>query len=75
MHPNQLRAARAGLRMSQADLAARAGVHPKSLARWEGMNGPLPPQEASGTIAKLEAALRDAGARIEGQGVTFDGLG
>lgn len=60
--PEQIRAARAIVRMEQADLAARAGVSLGTIKRLEGLNGTSNAQES--TLAGIKAAL-------EGVGVMF----
>jgi len=55
----QIRAARALLRLEQADLAAASGVSLPSIKRLEGKPGPLAAQ--SRTIEALRGALETAG--------------
>ena len=59
--------ARAGLRMSQAELARRAEVSPATLAEFE--KGSRTPYER--TIRDIQKALEDAGAIFTEQGVTL----
>lgn len=59
MDAEHLRAGRALLRWSQADLAERSGVSVPTIKRLEAMNGELTGHAA--TIRALEAALSDAG--------------
>jgi predicted transcriptional regulator len=56
----QIRAARALLRMEQAALAAAAGVSLESVKRLEKMRGPVRANIA--TVEKLVIAFRQAGA-------------
>jgi transcriptional regulator with XRE-family HTH domain len=58
--PAQLRAARALLGWSRADLAAKSGVHAESIKGFE-LRGTDPKQS---TIMKWARALRDAGVEI-----------
>ena len=55
----QLRAARAILRITQSDLAEMSGVSAPTIKRLEGMDGQLRIQ--MGTLQKLQDALEDAG--------------
>jgi transcriptional regulator with XRE-family HTH domain len=55
----QLRAGRALLRWSQADLGAKSGVSAATIKRLEGMEGEL--EGHSSTLKALEAAIRAAG--------------
>jgi transcriptional regulator with XRE-family HTH domain len=57
-----LRAARALVKMSQADLAESAGVSVGTVKRWEGGDGPL-----KGSAASVGAAQR----ALEAAGVIF----
>ena len=59
--------ARAGLRMSQAELARRAEVSPATLAGFE--KGSRTSYER--TIRDIQKALEDAGAIFTEQGVTL----
>ena len=59
--------ARAGLRMSQAELARRAEVSPATLAEFE--KGSRTSYER--TIRDIQKALEDAGAIFTEQGVTL----
>jgi transcriptional regulator with XRE-family HTH domain len=58
----QLRAARALLRIEQADLAERSGVSVATIKRFEAMDGPI--QARTDTLELLRAAL-------DGLGVIF----
>ena len=55
----QLRAARALVRMTQEELAAQCGVSVPTIKRWEGGSGPLTGSAAS--VAAAQAALEAAG--------------
>jgi transcriptional regulator with XRE-family HTH domain len=55
----QIRAARALLRWSAAELARRAHVSPTTVARCEGANG-VPPVQV-GTLERIRRALEAAG--------------
>ena len=55
----QLRAARAILRITQSDLAEMSGVSAPTIKRLEAMDGQLGIQ--MGTLQKLQDALEDAG--------------
>jgi len=55
----QLRAARAVLRITQRDLADLSGVSAPTIKRLEKLDGPLGVQ--MGTLQKLQDALEDAG--------------
>ncbi|MBB3747418.1 putative transcriptional regulator [Rhizobium sp. BK591] len=59
----QVRAARALLRMEQKELAERAGVSLPSIKRLEQMEGPLTATRVS-TIEAIRAALEKAGIRF-----------
>jgi len=62
MTAEQLRAARALIRWSQADLAKASGVSAPTVKRLEGMDGPL---RANGpTIQALALALGKAGVAL-----------
>lgn len=64
----QLRGARAMLRMQQTDLAQRVGVHPGTLKRLEKQTGPL--RSHYETAHALQRALEAAGVEfLEGGGV------
>lgn len=56
--PEQLRAARALLGLSQADLAERAGFSAMTIKRAEGIGLPYPSADA---LAAIRAALEAAG--------------
>jgi transcriptional regulator with XRE-family HTH domain len=58
----QLRAARALIKMEQRVLAERSGVNVQTLKRYEGANGPL-----SGNYQNVSALI----AVLEAEGVTF----
>ncbi len=67
----QLRAARALVKMEQRALAERAGVNVQTLKRYEGGSGPLTGnhQNVSALIAALEAAgvlFLDDGQQVDG---------
>lgn len=67
MTPTTLKAARAGLGITQADLAMKAGVHPKTIANFEqGIHRKNAP-----TMPKIEAALESMGAIISAETVSF----
>lgn len=55
----QLRAARAILRMDQSELARRAGVSVETIKRLERMESEI--SASPGTVDKIMGALRDAG--------------
>ena len=56
---NQIRAARAGLGWSQAELAGRAGIHAKAVQYWEHR------QQAQGRApTRMLAAFRSAGVEV-----------
>ena len=55
----QLRAARAMLRMQQPQLAAAAGVSVNTISRIEGLDGPI--SARTDTVRRLQRALEDAG--------------
>lgn len=67
----QIRAARAALRMSSAELARVAGVGQQTIKRFELVDG-IPPSR-SATLAAVRAALEDAG--VEFVGSAEDGPG
>lgn len=58
----QIRAARALLRIEQADLARLAGVSKPTVARLELTVGPI--QATTRTAERIERALLQAGARL-----------
>ncbi len=61
---SQIRAARAGLGWSQAELAGRAGIHAKAVAYWERM-GEVSRRQAQGWApGRMLAALRLAGVDV-----------
>ena len=61
---SQIRAARAGLGWSQAELAGRAGIHAKAVAYWERM-GEVSRRQAHGWApTKMLAALKSAGVDV-----------
>jgi hypothetical protein len=55
----QLRAARALVRLSQAELAREVGTTTRSIRAWEGRDGP--PSDAPIFAGKVEAALTRRG--------------
>ncbi|CAN7509703.1 helix-turn-helix domain-containing protein [Pararhizobium sp. LjRoot238] len=55
----QIRAARALIRMEQTELAAKSGVSLGTIRRLEGLNGSLNAQE--GTLQNIRVALEQAG--------------
>ncbi len=55
--PNQLKAARHGLGLSQDQLAVEAGVHPNSVWRWENVNGSGLEHAKSGSMDKIGGTL------------------
>ncbi len=61
---SQIRAARAGLGWSQAELAGRAGIHAKAVAYWEHM-GEVSRRQAQGwALEKMLAAFQSAGVDV-----------
>ncbi len=61
---SQIRAARAGLGWSQAELAGRAGIHAKAVAYWERM-GAVSRRQASGWAPeRMLVALSAAGVEM-----------
>lgn len=56
MTPAQLRAARAAIGLSQAELAERLGVSHRQLGRWERGQWPVPPAIALAVEALLQRA-------------------
>ncbi len=61
---SQIRAARAGLGWSQAELAVRAGIHAKSTCYWE-RQGAISPRQAQGwALEKMLAAFKSAGVDV-----------
>lgn len=56
--PEQLRAARALIGLSQGELAERVGVSSMTIKRAEGAGQPVPSQE---TVAKIKAVLEAFG--------------
>jgi predicted transcriptional regulator len=67
----QIRAARAGLRITAKELARRAGVSLPTIQRFETVDG-VPPSRSS-TLLDVKAALEAAG--IEFTGTPDDGPG
>ncbi len=59
LNPDQIRAARALLRWSARELAARSSVHLTTIQRMEGQHGVLRGRIA--TLQKVRAALEAAG--------------
>lgn len=70
MTPQTIRAARVGMNWTQQKLASEAGIHAKSVARWE-RQMPFDEQGAVETIAKMQAAFARHGVTITDQSVTF----
>lgn len=66
MTPEQCRMARAGLSLTVADLAAKAGVRPATISNFERGNDAL-----ASTINSLRQALTGLGVRFEGQNGVF----
>ncbi len=61
---SQIRAARAGLGWSQAELAGRAGIHAKAVAYWERM-GEVSRRQAHGwALEKMLSAFQSAGVDV-----------
>ncbi len=61
---SQIRAARAGLGWSQAELANHAGIHAKAVAYWERM-GEVSRRQAHGLApTRMLAALSSAGVDV-----------
>jgi predicted transcriptional regulator len=58
----QLRAARAMLRLEQGQLAAAAGVHPNTLAKIEASPGLI--SARTETVRRLQRALEEAGVEL-----------
>jgi predicted transcriptional regulator len=67
----QIRAARAGLKITAQELAERSGVSLPTIHRFEAVDG-VPPSRSS-TLLDVKAALEAAG--IEFIGMPDDGLG
>ena len=65
--PEQIRAARALLRLEQADLAARAHVSVVTIRRLERGQGPV--RVAPGMVAGIRRVLEEAGAEFIPDGV------
>jgi predicted transcriptional regulator len=65
--PEQCRMARAGLHMSQADLARRADVAPATIAEFE--KGRRTPYDR--TVRDIQRVLEEAGATFIDGGVTL----
>ncbi len=75
---DQIRAARAMLRWSARELAARSSVHLTTIQRMEGLHGVLRGRIA--TLQKVQAALEEAGvefteAKRGGSGVWLQAQG
>ena len=68
----QIRAARAVLDISAAELAARAGVTSKTIQRFEGVEGI--PVNRAGTLDRVRAALEAEGIEFIGDPVTSPGV-
>ena len=68
IRPEQMRMARAGLGWTLSHLAAKAGVNPNTISRYEAGRDVM-----AGTLRKVADALQEAGVRIidnaEGRGV------
>jgi transcriptional regulator with XRE-family HTH domain len=69
---SQIRAARALLGISAADLAERSGVTWKTVQRFESADG-VPPSRA-GTLDRVQQALEDAGVEFIGDPETTPGV-
>ena len=69
---NQIRAARALLGISAADLAERSSVTWKTVQRFESVDG-IPPSR-SGTLERVQRALEDAGIEFIGDPVSSPGV-
>jgi transcriptional regulator with XRE-family HTH domain len=69
---SQIRAARALLGISAADLAERSGVTWKTVQRFESADG-VPPSRA-GTLDRVKQALEDAGVEFIGDPETTPGV-
>ena len=67
----QLRAARAMLRMEQEPLAEVAGISVATIRRMEGFNGPIGAR--TDTLRRLQRALETAGVRFTERGVELNG--
>ncbi len=65
LSPAVIRACRAGLRLSQRQLGALAGIHQKSVAYWEANDARKVTHPENGGMAKLNAAFQEAGIRIK----------
>lgn len=65
--PKQCRMARAGLHISQADLARRANVAPATIAEFE--NGRRTPYDR--TVRDIQRVLEESGATFIDGGVTL----
>ena len=74
MTPTTMKAARAGLDWTQDRLASEAGIHAKSVARWERGVVPHDPKNTPITIRKLADAFARNGVVIEGNAVRFTAL-
>ncbi len=61
---SQIRAARAGLGWSQAELAGRAGIHAKAVAYWERMGRVSRHQAQGWALEKMLAAFKSAGVDV-----------
>jgi predicted transcriptional regulator len=62
----QLRAARAMLRMEQETLAQAAGVSANTIRRMEGFDGPIGAR--TDTVRRLQRALEEAGVEFLAEG-------
>lgn len=69
--PNQMKAARYALGLSQEQLAKKAGVHSQSVKRWEIRDGTgLDHNRASG-MHRILAFYRHAGIEIQRRAITI----
>ena len=71
MTPTTLKAARAGLGWTQAELAAHAEIHYKSVANAERSNTRPRRISPDNVLPKIEAALARHGVTISGNAVHF----
>lgn len=70
MTPAQIRAARAALDWTQADLADRAGINVNSVAYHEAGKARAT-DKASPAVQKMQAAFAGQGVRIEGHSLVL----
>ena len=61
---SQIRAARAGLGWSQAELAGRAGIHAKAVQYWERMGAVSQRQAHGWAPTRMMAAFMTAGVDV-----------